>query len=71
MRSGVVVPDMFGRRAPHPVVTAVAVVAFLVGLVGYTAFGWRFGGGGNSVATTLGVGFAVVAVAWTLYGRFA
>ncbi|WP_135827890.1 hypothetical protein [Halorussus halobius] len=40
--------------------TAVGVLAFLVGLVGYVAFGWRFGDGASNPLT---FGLAVVAVA--------
>jgi uncharacterized membrane protein len=62
---------MFGRRSTHPVIAAVAVVAFAVGLVGFTVFGWRFGGDGSPLSTALGVGVAAVAIGWTLYSRFA
>jgi len=40
--------------------TAVGVLAFLVGLVGYVVFGWRFDDGASN---PLGFGLALVAVA--------
>ncbi|WP_135821521.1 hypothetical protein [Halostella litorea] len=62
---------MFGRRSTHPVLQVLAAAAFLIGLVGFAVFGWRFSGDSGLVPTALGVGFAAVAVAWTLYSRFA
>ncbi|WP_458206112.1 hypothetical protein [Haladaptatus sp. NG-SE-30] len=48
----------------------VGFLAFLVGLVGYTLFGWRFDSTGNPVVTGLAIVCVVVAVAATvLRGR--
>jgi hypothetical protein len=33
----------------------VGLLAFVVGLVGYTVFGWRFDSSGSSVVTALGI----------------
>jgi len=62
---------MPGRASDRPVLKIVGAVAFAVAVVGTVAFGWRFGGDSSPTATAIGVGFAAVAVGWTLYSRFA
>lgn len=49
--------------------TYVGVVAAVIGVIGFVAFGWRFGGDSGTIPTAVGVAFAAVAVAWTLYRR--
>ena len=57
-------------RFESNVVRAVGVLAFVVGLVGYVAFGWRFGDGTNSpVALAFALLAVAVAVGATLRNR--
>lgn len=56
-----------GLRTDSRVGFGVAVVAAVVGLVGYTVFGWRFGGDGGGVSTVIGAVVAVVAVGLVAY----
>lgn len=51
------------------VLRGVAIVAALVGLVGYTVFGWRFGEADGTLPFVLGLAAAVLAVGWTVYQR--
>lgn len=41
-----------------------------VGLVGYLVFDWRFGENNSWLPLVLGIGFAIVAVGWTISKRF-
>lgn len=46
------------------------LVAAVVGVVGYVAFGWRFGDGGSGgLPFALGIAFCVVAAGLTLFRR--
>jgi hypothetical protein len=57
-------------RSQSRVVRAIAVLAFVVGLAGYTVFGWRFGGGTDSpVALVLALLAVAVAAGTTLRNR--
>ncbi|WP_338729048.1 multidrug transporter [Haladaptatus sp. DJG-WS-42] len=47
----------------------VGLLAFVVGLVGFLIYGWRFDTGGDPIATTLGVGAALLAILVTLRRR--
>ncbi|WP_332899270.1 MULTISPECIES: hypothetical protein [unclassified Haladaptatus] len=47
----------------------VGLLAFAVGLVGFLVYGWRFDAGGDPLATTLGVGAALLAILVTLRRR--
>jgi len=50
--------------------TLLAVLACLIGVVGYVAFGWRFGDGTtNPVAFAIAIGAVALAVATTLRDR--
>ncbi|WP_227355351.1 hypothetical protein [Haladaptatus salinisoli] len=44
----------------------VGLLAFVVGLVGYVVFGWRFDSSGSSIVTALGIAGALVAIALTV-----
>ena len=46
--------------------TALGATCFLVGVVGYVAFGWRFDSGGSSTATIAALVAALVALTVTL-----
>ena len=57
-------------RSRSRAIQALAVLAFVVGLVGYVAFGWRFDGGTDSpVALVLALLAVAVAVGATLRNR--
>jgi uncharacterized membrane protein YhhN len=60
---------MVGGPGGGRVGVALGVAAFLVGIVGYVAFGWRFGGDGGTVPTVLGLLAVAVAVAVTVLRR--
>jgi uncharacterized membrane-anchored protein len=47
----------------------VAVLAFVIGLVGYVGLGWRFGETSDTLPMVLGVAFALVAVGVALRRR--
>lgn len=47
----------------------VGALAAVVGLVGYVAFGWRFGDASGAVPQGVGVAVALFAVLVVLYGR--
>lgn len=47
----------------------VGLVAFAIGFVGYTVFGWEFGGPSDPVVGALAIFAAAVAVVWTLARR--
>lgn len=49
--------------------SVVGLAAFVVGLVGYTVFGWRFDGTAGPVVTALAAVCVVVAVALTVLNR--
>ncbi|WP_162991388.1 hypothetical protein [Halostella salina] len=61
---------MPGRASNQPVLKILGAVAFVVAIVGSLAYGWSFSDS-PPTATALGVGFAALAVAWTLYSRLA
>lgn len=57
-------------RSDSKLGTALGVLAFVIGFVGYTVFGWRFGGGTESpVAFVLGVVAVAVAIGLTVRDR--
>lgn len=60
---------MSGRFARSKVFRYVGAIAALIGVVGYTVFGWRFGENDGVVPLALGIVFALTAVGWTLYQR--
>ncbi|MFC6732889.1 MULTISPECIES: hypothetical protein [unclassified Haladaptatus] len=45
------------------------LLAFVVALVGFLVYGWRFDSGGDPLAVTLGVGAALLAILVTLRRR--
>ena len=47
----------------------VGILAFVVGVVGFVVFGWRFGSNGSPVESFLGVAGAVLAVVLVV-GRY-
>ena len=59
-------------RSPNRsnVLRDVAILAALVGLVGYTVFRWRFGEADGRLPFVLGLAVAVLAVGWTVYQRW-
>ncbi|WP_423745784.1 hypothetical protein V5735_07470 (plasmid) [Haladaptatus sp. SPP-AMP-3] len=54
-------------RSQPPVLRLVGILAFIVGVVGYTVFGWRFESTSNPVVTTLALACVVLAVAATIW----
>ena len=48
--------------------TVAGLVAFVVGLVGYTVFGWRFGGDAGPVVTAVAAVCVLLAVVLTVRG---
>ncbi len=48
----------------------VGVIAALIGVVGFTVFGWRWGETSSLTPTVIGAAFAAIAVAWTVYAQF-
>ncbi len=59
------------RDRRSKLVVFVGVLAAVVGAIGYTMFGWRFGGEGPAIATWIGVAVAIFAVVVTIYRRWA
>ncbi len=58
---------MYAMRSQSPALRLLGLLAFLVGLVGYLAFGWRFDSSGNSVVTALAAACVVIALAATIW----
>ncbi|MFC6836896.1 hypothetical protein [Halomarina ordinaria] len=57
---------MPGRSSRSPTLQWVGLAAFVVALVGFVVFGWRFGGESDTFPFALGVAVAVLALGWTL-----
>lgn len=60
---------MPGRASESRPLRIAGLLTFVIGLVGYAIFGWRFGGDADPVSTVLGVVFAAAAIAWTVWNR--
>lgn len=58
---------MPGRSQAARGAVLVGLAAAVVGLVGYAVFGWRFGDGGNTVPSALGIFVAAIAIVVTVY----
>lgn len=68
-RAPVTIADMVPDLDSNRVTTLVAVLAAVVGLVGYVVFGWRFDGSSSGpLVTALAVVAVLVAVVSTLRG---
>lgn len=61
---------MPGRPSQSTPLQYVGVIVALIAIVGYTMFGWRFGGDSDIVPFAIGVAVATLAVVWTLYQYF-
>jgi len=58
---------MYVMRSQSRALRFIGLLACLVGVVGYVAFGWRFDSSGNSTVTALAVACVVVALAATIW----
>ncbi|PSQ27731.1 hypothetical protein BRD03_05780 [Halobacteriales archaeon QS_9_68_17] len=61
---------MSRRTSQRRALRILGLIAAVGGLIGFTVFGWEFGGSDSTVATVVGVAFAALAVAVMLYDRF-
>lgn len=60
---------MPGRANESPSLQLVAAAIALVAVVGYVAFGWRFGGDSSTMSTALAVVAVAIAIGATAYRR--
>lgn len=60
---------MPGRASDSKALQFLGAAVFIVAVVGYVAFGWRFGESNGPIPLALGVLFAAIAIGWTVYER--
>jgi len=60
---------MPGRSSQSKPLQYIGIAAALLGIVGYTLLGWRFGETNGTTSFAVGAAVAVFAVGWTLYQR--
>lgn len=60
---------MPGRGSSSRTLQYVGIIAAVIGVLGYVAFGWRFGDADATIPSLLGALCVIIAVGWELYRR--